>query len=195
MLELQNENMVLAGNFNPYLLSPEWLAREEIWAVDEVQLSLGAVPQDGVNFRGDDTQWFVSAYRLGITSTFAGKCSELAASVLHKLPHTPISAVGCTFTYQEAETENNDPIFALVSERARAAGTEPQLSRWGILLHEDSTRIDVSFVSGTHGLTGVAHFHRSVSDFSAAIEAITAHPDDSKKATELVTGLLKERQT
>ena len=98
-LQLESSNVVIRGNFNPYIFSPEWLTSQGVWEEQEVHLALGATLGDGIQFRSvnSDIEWSVSSRSLIIATL--GDAGTLAESVMEKLPHTPVQAVGCNFVF------------------------------------------------------------------------------------------------
>ncbi len=190
MPKLESANVVLNGNFNPYIVSPEWLAEQGIWQADEVHLELGAIKKDGVQFRGDGTDWFVSSDRLVVASTTAD-CGEIAGKVLRVLPHTPMIAVGCNFVYQESSPDVVYPVFDAIKKIA-ADETSLKLFRWGIVLHQEDTRVDVSLIGGDQGTTISFNHHRQANTTVDAKIAANRFVANKKTSQELLQKLFNQ---
>lgn len=190
MPKLESANVVLNGNFNPYIISPEWLADQKIWQADSVQLELGAIRKDGVQFNGEGTDWYVSSDRLVVASTTID-CGEVAERVLVALPHTPMIAVGCNFVYQELSPDVVYPVFDAI-QKITADETSLRLLRWGIVLHQDNTRIDVSLTSGDQGTTIAFNHHRQANTTSEAMVAAERFGDDKKRSQDLLQKLFNQ---
>jgi hypothetical protein len=98
-----NENAVVVGRFNPFIINPEWLVRQKICAAGEVRLQLDLKPaeqQGTVKFIIDGFEWDVTPTRLRIESGRTGRNpSELAVKVLVELRHTPLTGIGHNFVF------------------------------------------------------------------------------------------------
>lgn len=191
MHDFVSADITLLGNFNPYLISPEWVAKQNIWKPNTFHLALGALRKDGVQFRGEDVEWYVSSDRLSISST-KSDCGEMAAQVLLKLPHTPMSAVGANFVFHEASTTKAYPVF----EEIRSAIPErlkPQLFRWGAVLHETGVRVDLTFVSGTEGTTISLNHHRKADSTEKAIDACRMFSKDRRHSDSIIDQIVDRK--
>jgi len=166
------------------------LADQRIWKAGEIHLELGAIRKDGVQFRGDGTDWYVSSDRLVIASTTID-CGKIAEKVLNVLPHTPMIAVGCNFVYQESSPDVEYPVFDAI-KKITANETSPKLLRWGFVLHQDNTRIDVSLVGGDQGTTISFNHHRQANTTSDAKIAAKKFIDDRKESQGLLQKLFNQ---
>ena len=191
MAELESANIVLLGNFNPYLISPEWLSKQGIWTVKDVQLALGAFKQDGVQFRSTGTDWHVSSDRLVIASTTLD-CGELASKVLSELPHTPMAAVGTNFVFQDISERTQYPVFDRIRETIPKE-LNSQLLRWGAVLHESEVRIEIAFISGDQGTTISFSHHRTTGSTDEARHAAERFNADKSKSISLIDQILSQK--
>jgi hypothetical protein len=184
---LASANVILVGNFNPYIISPEWLSQQEIWKPDKIQLSLGALTQEGVEFRGDGTEWLVSSDRMMISSVLEN-CGNLAKKIIATLPHTPMVAVGSNFTFHEA----NEPFTKVLQSIKTHVGDQdnPQLFRWGTILHVDDVRVEMSFVSGEQGTTVNFNYHRPAASTAKATAALGEFESDRLKSQSILERLI-----
>lgn len=188
---LQSANIFLKGNFNPYIVSPQWLDSTGIWSCKDLQLGLGAI-KDGVQFRSEDVEWFISHERLQIASRDVD-CGVLAASVLKELPHTPMYAVGSNFSFA-IEGGGMDSESPIVSAMKSTVPTDlpPKLFRWGIIIHEGPVRMDISFVIGEQTQNVAVNCHRGTANLVDAMDAARRFSDDKKNAESKVEKILKE---
>jgi hypothetical protein len=104
------KSVTLKGKFNPYIVSPEWLKSAGIWEANDIKLNLG-MAQDGVQFSSASkgTEWSVSYSGLSVASRLEN-CGELAARVVEKLPHTPITSVNASFGYACSASDWDGPL-------------------------------------------------------------------------------------
>jgi len=188
VLEIESANIVLFGNFNPYLITPQWLKEQSIWAADDVQLALGAMQQDGVQFHGDGSAWYVSSDSLVISSTKLD-CGSVAVKILEKLPHTPLTAVGSNFEFQDSSDSTQYPVFDEI-RRTIPSELNSQLLRWGTVIHEDDVRIEVTFLSGEQGTTIALGYRRSASSIEMARRAASRYGVDRDKSDLLIDQIL-----
>ncbi len=190
MFVLDSATIVFIGHFNPFLISPEWLSREQIWVPSEVQLVLGALKQDAVRFQGDGVAWELSSDKMMISSATVD-CGQLAKQILERLPHTPVAATGSNFVFQDAEMSRDHNVFKKVRDLFPIGYQQPDLFRWSIVLHENDVRVEVAFISGEQGATFSVNRHRKTENSSAAIEAVVQFQTDRQYAEELVGKLLE----
>nr|WP_145544796.1 hypothetical protein [Variovorax boronicumulans] len=105
-LETDKTTLVIAGAWNPAILSPSWIARE-VWHYDprfefqvEIQLpATVAVPEQPQRFRfeGLDLQVAFNSLTFYFDATnqdSSRRTREAACGILEQLRHTPVSAFG-----------------------------------------------------------------------------------------------------
>lgn len=95
--------IVALGKFNPAIVTPEWLRRQELISDSDLEAcmsKLQAMVQEGL--MAFDCSWF--SFRLVqnqfVLATVAGatpRIRDLAVGIFSVLPETPISAVGLNF--------------------------------------------------------------------------------------------------
>lgn len=187
MVTVENANIVLVGNFNPYIISPEWLSEEGVWSCDEIHFALGAIKRDGVQFRGGGVQWFVSSERMEIASQEAD-CGALAERVLERLPHTPMLAVGDNFGIQ-CDAIAAASVFESISKLLPDLSTET--TRWVATMHDNGVRIEVTFVNGSEGTSAAVNFHRITRSAAKAREAVRNFSSDKERALQLISSISK----
>lgn len=187
-LSLESANIVLLGNFNPYIVSPEWLTEFGIWKARDIHLALGALRQDGVNFLGGGTEWYVSSDQLRIDS-LKDNCGEMAVKILEELPHTPVTAVGSNFVFQDETPSMIHPVFDSIRECIHPE-LKPQLLRWGTLIHKENARVDMTIVTGDQGTTVSINHHRQVTSTEGAKKAASLFLADKRESEILLQQLL-----
>jgi hypothetical protein len=160
----QRSNLILRGHFNPYIFSPEWLIsigliREE----EEINLNLGALG-DGVQFACDRTAWKIEPGVFAVdTSNTSKDLGRIGSEILGKLPHTPITAVGFNFQYK-VDTDNKwlVPVVGSKSVGDLVGFPKIALTKWGVVFHENKTRIELSVSIGDQGVIAVFNFHTPI---------------------------------
>lgn len=192
-LVLDSVTVVVRGNFNPYILSPDWLLDQKIWDKDEVHLALGAV-SDGVRFESIDgtIKWEADSKRLAVSSL--DNAGDLVASVLNQLPHTPVLACGCTIAYSSA-TWSSPLVPQLGNQKLPDLPREfnPELVKWTGVFHiEDDIRIDMSVACGSEGITVVFGFHKSVSNARQAAETAVRLNEFKATSRSMIKRILSE---
>lgn len=184
---LQSCQLVLDGNFNPYLVSPEWLKAENVWTSDSVRLALGAI-KDGVQFQDETTQWSVSSNHLKISS-LDGNCGDMASRVLEQLPHTPIRSVRADFIFHNEPGDSSSLVFdALASGPIKEL--QPDLLTAGAIIHRQGMRIEVRLVNGKEGVTASVQFFRQAPNVASAITAAQAFEVDKEESSKIINSIL-----
>lgn len=129
--------------------------------------------RDGVQFRGGGTEWIITSERLVIASVTAD-CGSLVDGHLADLPHTRLSAVLSSFAFaitpSDSDADTSGDIFDAIRTRT-SRGFDAELLRWGVVLHRDQTRIDITFVSGDQGVTVAVNHRRTTRTANEARQA------------------------
>ncbi len=190
-MNLVTAKIVLLGNFNPYIVTPQWLKKLSIWESPDTRLSSGSHARDSIQFRGGGTEWQVATDRLVIVST-PEQCGKLAKDVLDALPHTPMSAVLSSFSVDlpTEEAAGVQPIFSGIAGKLPSE-SKPVLNRWGVVLHEDDVRIDLMFVLGDQGASASVNQRRTTPDADTSQAAAAQFVSDHQKALQLVEHVLR----
>lgn len=93
---------VVVGTLNMYILHPQWLIDHQIIPDDTKVAIQSSLDKPGIRLHFPSLKciWTVEPTRLQIqTDDFEFDCGELTGKVLHRLPETPIIAVGSNSTY------------------------------------------------------------------------------------------------
>jgi len=205
ILQREDRQTVVRGRFNPHIINPEWLKSEGIWQADQVQMHLGAI-FEGLNFGTADmkTEWAVENRGLAIKSDNED-CGDLAAQVVKKLPHTPVTAVGNNFAYTVSpdETSGEIPKFgALIRQSFSPDLAFDELTWSGALpLTRGTGRISVGVTLPPDGdLIVRFNFHRDIKKTSggsavanSTAEAARSFKEDELESRQLVEIILNKR--
>ena len=189
-MKLVTSKIVLIGNFNPYIVTPEWLRRQKIWPANERSIEFGGGSLATTRFRDDETEWLVTTERLEIVAN-PSHCGTLAAKVLEQLPHTPVSASLSSFSFgiDQEQMVAVDPIFEAIQTRTQSQN-DVSLPRWGVVLQQDSVRTDVMFVRGESGTTASVNRRRPCRDAAIAGEAAAEMDADFAASRREVASIL-----
>lgn len=100
-------NIVLAGNWNVSIFSPNWLSKN-LFHSDSITLEFPLVPGLPPRFTAEGVILLPSPERVifaprTLTDEFLTKTEEMACELLNLLQHTPISAVGVNFGFLEKD--------------------------------------------------------------------------------------------
>ena len=188
-LSLVMANTTIRGHFNPYIVSPEWLAENNIWKSEEIQLAFGSVI-DGIRFRSGESDWQVNSNSLQISSL--GNCGQLAAEVLKALPHTPVLAVGINFEYSSLEE------LSKVSPNL-GAGFEPpdslsfEIKKWTGVVHKESNRIEMTVVVGSQGANVSFNHHLAATRVDDILAFTESYQEKKLISDQMILDVLKEK--
>lgn len=202
-VKLHDIDAVVIGRFNPHIITPPWLVKEQIIADGQPVEAKIAIAGRTIAFQfatGEYT-WNVDYNRLIVgTAKPNGNVAAIVAKVVEKLPHTPLTAFGNNFRYGCSLTNwkgrlpklneagpDNLKTYGEVHEVAWKAsfGYSDNLTvnvQLNLELTKPSPSVSVSF-----------NFHRQVANAAALIDAANQFDDDRKRCEELLNSLLQEK--
>jgi hypothetical protein len=110
-LKPEESSINIAGNWNPAILQPSWIARhvfgrqegENFDITTELSLMPGQPPRftiDGLKIAPNYNRLVISP--AGVEAAQFAMCEEKARAILAALPHTPVSAFGINFQFEDA---------------------------------------------------------------------------------------------
>jgi hypothetical protein len=192
-LKIELAQTVALGPFNPYIISPPWLAKMKLLPEGEANILLKLFGEGG-SFSFQDTEWEVSQRRL-VISSLSQDCGELLAGVLERLPHTPVHAVGHNFHYSGSAADwggSPSPLLGGKGRRELGEISPVEQTRWaGLFLRRDA-RVEVTVAQAEEQVTVLINYHRQTKpdDINAAIAAARTFQDDRGDASELLRRLV-----
>lgn len=194
-LKLDRCDVFIRGNFNPHILSPEWLANQGIWVPDSVRFGMGVL-REGIQFRSPSVEWLIDTEGL-VVSSLEENCGELAAKVMESLPHTPITAVGNNFNYVGKVTNwSNSPLKPLLGldQQSFGSGLPLEESVWTGTLRYEQTQVVVTVALGANDDDSVFfNFHRpALRSMGTAIQAARQFSADQETSRVLLSKLFPE---
>src|SRR5271166_6274738 len=96
-LRLEDAQTLALGPFNPHIITPEWLVKNEVCRDEEVEIRFTPMSH-GMAFNFKKVKWQVDSRTLMVSSS-EKNCGDLVSRVMALLHHTPIKAVGNNFHY------------------------------------------------------------------------------------------------
>ena len=194
-LKVQSRDMVVVGRFNPHIINPEWLRREEICESRNVNVEFGFNLDErrGIfQFVIGDFRWQVTDSRLLISSRDENP-SEMAAKVLEKLPHTPITAVGHNCLYRSESTEGMRlPQIGELDAATLTAGHDWKVSQltWSCVLQLVKATFSMKVVKLVDAVEVTTNVHRDATDVGQVIEISKGFVDDMESSKKMITSIL-----
>lgn len=190
-ITLQSLDVVVAGRFNPHIITPEWLKKVQICqASAEVEMSF-EVGSDGpaFAFEVDSLKWQVSNARLRISTASPNRNpARQAAKVLQVLLHTPIAAIGhnCTYRCDREKWQGRTPALGDTGWDELGIYGAPQGTTWSCSLELAGAVLNLKLEQTQYSVEVSTNLHRNVSEVEQVIEAADGFEDDIAMMTKLV---------
>lgn len=106
-------SIVIAGNWNPRIFTPNWVAQNLFGMAQGSALEFGVNLDDlDLMYEHEDIELYPKYSFLEITTKKCSvencsKISNMALKILSLLPQTPVKAVGVNFRYELSRSENS----------------------------------------------------------------------------------------
>ncbi|MBI2354310.1 MAG: hypothetical protein HYV06_04645 [Deltaproteobacteria bacterium] len=170
--------IVLAGNWNRHILSPEWAAKH-IFAVEKLKVEFALNIALAPRFSSPDVAMMPSENAvvfmpLQQTDECLLKTEQFVHNLINKLPYTPMSAFGINFSFIENNPDSD--LLALFNikdgQGMNDFGCEVRGS--GIIrqLQIEGTTLNLSIGHSEEGISFDFNFHYDVSDAARANELL-----------------------
>ncbi|MEX2287996.1 MAG: hypothetical protein WD648_12960 [Planctomycetaceae bacterium] len=193
---LQSKDIVVAGRFNPYIITPQWLAEQGVCAIDgdfELEFAFAVEARKAiVHFVADGVKWHVTDSRLTLSTTDPTRDpSAIAVAVMEKLPHTPVSAVGNNFHFKCDRRDwsgGHSQLNGKGFEELRAYG-EPISISWSSLLQQSGVRVQIKFEESADHIEVHTNHHRDAGNCAQACQAAREFQSDFEKSKQLVLSI------
>jgi len=202
-ISLDLAQTVAVGPFNPHIVEPGWLIRQNVCAAEDFRgfdfVSNGEA-NEGI-FRFADLEWQVDYSRLVVSTPgyVRGKSSrpdEKVAGVIQLLRHTPVRAIGHNFHFSCPIGEwNGDRLPQLGSESIpNREGLSPRSFRWVGTYEGDESRVELTIVNSQIDCLVIVLFNHerptNPADFETSIRAARAFDDDLSMTRRLMRDVL-----
>jgi len=201
-LKLTQVDTVVAGQFNPHIINPVWLVKQEIVEGEEEAKYRGTVDiserETRFGFEVGGYRWQVSNYRLVVRSSSCEDPGPVVRRVLEDLPHTPIHAVGHNFKYESPLSEWNaglPQLGALSAERFRER-FELRQAEWGVSLGCDggvTLKVNVSVDESSAAIS--FNFHREAGSAEVASKHTEQFEADLDFSRSFLDDLLSQEES
>jgi hypothetical protein len=187
---------VLVGNLNPAIIEPGWLMRQRILAAsEEIQLRLGMPGSvTPIQFRSSQYAWSISSQVLSV-SALSDKADPGAfvASIMEKLFHTPVQAVGNNFHFPVGEIRSTSIQRLLGCQSPDFAGREFLGYSVALKLSYSDALLTLTLSEEDHKLKlADFNFHRDCGDSSSAVDAAKCWQTDKQEALRITRGILRK---
>lgn len=109
---LQSKGLVVVGRWNVAILSPDWIVKEILEKPEaDVTVSIPFSFPTPISYTIDEVTYRLQSSRIELlpptwSEANLQRVERIASSILLKLPHTPIAALGMNFEFQLEEYEN-----------------------------------------------------------------------------------------
>jgi hypothetical protein len=200
---LYETDTVVLGRFNPHIIGPPWLAKEAVIAEGEtVEAEMAVVPRGVVfRFKTGDLTWHVDFNQLVISTDKASDTAAVAAKVVEKLPHTPLTAFGNNFHYRcslSQWTGRLPTLGDLGVEQLKEFGEVQSVGWKASIRRPDDVTVNVEVGIEPTGslspmLTANVNYHRQVDGAAAFIAGARLFEEDRKASASFLESLLREK--
>ena len=162
-MTLEQAQTVAIGAFNPYVITPGWLAKYGICARDEeVNARMVTLGEDAA-FKFAQVQWQVDSQKLSVSSTDRNvDCGDLVARVLAFLPHTPVQAIGHNFQFTATQADGGDRPEPRLGGKGLEDLEGAEQVRWSGVFPYDDARLEVTLAHETGLVAVLFNFHRTM---------------------------------
>lgn len=190
-ITLQSLEVVVAGRFNPHIITPDWLKKEAICHADaqvEMNFHIGP-PGMSFHFEIDGFKWQVSDRHLRIlTPSPERNPARRAADVLRVLCHTPIAGVGhnCVFRGDISDWQGGIPALGNMNWNELESHGTPQTVNWSCAIEIGGAVFNMTIEQTLQSVQINTNLHRDASNIDQ-LETTTANfESDIALSNELV---------
>lgn len=192
--EFYQVDTIVAGRFNPVIITPDWLSTEGILpaagdAEGKITIPVSA-PHLALQYRVGKFRWQIDSFRLAIECLTLENTAHLAAEVLDRLKYTPVSAVGNNFRYRcdLADWSGRLPNLDGFSVDQLEGECKLEVSTWKAQISKKDMRILIQLDQTPPAslLTVSVNFHRNISMASEVVQAADAFDSDCKESEQIL---------
>jgi hypothetical protein len=191
----QIRNCVVAGRFNPAILSPSWIVAHGVLPEGEFEGS-NLLGTNIIQYTLGGLTWQPTLNKLEVTANDdVSDPGEFVAKVLELLPHTPIAAVGSNFAIP-VSPEDGRRLFPLIESRLHplTADADHEMLEYSvtIALKFDSDCVVSIHLSSEKEVIDNTHFNfnRFVPNASAGAEVAMNWRRDEAEALRLYAKII-----
>jgi len=194
---LEFASTMAAGPFNPHIITPQWLMKNEVCAAGSGRAKFMPFdPSQGQAFEfGDGMQWQIDYRRLVVISRDEN-CGQLVAKVIKLLQHTPVRSVAHSFNYSviPVNQRKSAPSLSIFDPEHKRQITEivgkVEQLRWTCVLNIDGAVVEVTIADQPELSVALFSFYRDTeSDPVKAVMASERFAEDKKESESLLNRL------
>lgn len=207
-------NIVLAGAWNPAILTPDWVLAEGLEIPKGQSTVVEALIPAGPGLASEHPRYTMPGFAYQCrpealivvpkeqTPEAMRAVEEVVARIVRKLSHTPIAGLGHNFEFRE-ENPAASALEALTTSQHdlvdAAAGWESKGSRVQSSFAKGAATVNISRAWSGARLDVKFNFHYQITGSQAALEILTSEHDRMEKnlesAQSIVTRLYGEMET
>lgn len=187
---------VVAGRFNPAILSPAWVVAHGLLPDGQAE-GKALVGTNVVQYTLGALTWQPTLTKLEVIANDSdADPGDFVSRVLNLLPHTPINAVGSNFVFPIAEPADRQ-IFPLISSKIQAitSDADHELLSYSVtvgLKFGADCVISIGFESEKEKVYAINfNFNRFVPNASAGAEVALAWRKDEAEAVRIYQRVLE----
>ncbi|MEO8019719.1 MAG: hypothetical protein ABI769_18060 [Pseudomonadota bacterium] len=181
--KLDATNVVVLGAWNPAILQPQWVAKQ-VFGIEgdlAVQWEVSFVANAPPRFTLGDVRFMPAYDRLtlvpqGLDAAQLATCENALRTILTSLPHTPISAFGINYSFEDATPSTGlQALFLDTEGLAEAANLnfEPRAMAVQRAMAIPPYVLNFTRSLDNNGVAGYKfNFHYDVTDTAAAAELL-----------------------
>ena len=194
---LLRANIVLKGAWNPAILTPPWMSEHGIIQDTQADVQLSVQPPS-VTYTSGGFRWNARTDLMMVetqTITDWRRCSHFAEAVLDKLPHTPLSAVGINFVFDQQTVGALDLPGATSAAVCAHLGGELVEELHIVRVRSDGWTLNLKSVGRAEQPMLDFNFHHDVSGSAEVRTALGNASSLYERALEIVELMAHRRQT
>jgi len=135
VLKLIEQNIIVLGSLNPAILTPNWLARDNVGVLtkgEKVTANISFGSNRPTEFQGEKYHWSIDYAMLKVNISpeeDPALLKDFIVNVFSELKHTPVTAIGQNFLFEESSWPKE--ITFLSNELWKVS----EKSKWGPIIN------------------------------------------------------------
>lgn len=196
-LQLFVIDVQVAGNFNPQIITPDWLVRQAVYpdpSKTAVSLSVENLRDVSFKYEIGGHVWQVSADRLIVGTHQDESPAAAVLRVLNLLPHTPVHAIGNNFRYKAPRESWTGPLPELGTTSKELQEVQGQLgqSSWRSQFVDKSIVLNAEMIANQNEVLVSLNYHRPTDNLDSALDALGKFGDDREASRVWINTVIGE---
>jgi hypothetical protein len=197
-------SLVMLGSWNPRIFTPQWISNGRLTSQSEVMVEVSFDNLDlPIRYAFDDIRMTVSERNIIIAPTSPDdslmlRIEDVAKKILKDLPHTPLSAIGVNFKFNESDYDESivddfqfKDINALSDEEyeIQESSIVRKINWNGVFINfvlfrgYQRSDIDLSF-----------NFHKDIKNLDEALSLIDGKVIEYSREADKISSLYKKKE-